>query len=46
MNITQGNDLNEAERLIQTALALKPDAGYIIDSLGWVYYKRPSMIKR
>ena len=26
--------------MIQSALALKPEAGYIIDSLGWVYYKK------
>jgi tetratricopeptide (TPR) repeat protein len=35
-----GTNLDEAEKLIQAALREKPDAGYIIDSLGWVYYKK------
>lgn len=34
-----GQNLAEAERLIQEALKVKPDDGYITDSLGWVYYK-------
>ncbi|MFZ0243242.1 MAG: tetratricopeptide repeat protein [Desulfobacterales bacterium] len=34
-----GQNLAEAERLIQQALEIKPDDGYITDSLGWVYYK-------
>lgn len=35
-----GINLDEAEILIQTALKIKPDDGYITDSLGWVYFKR------
>lgn len=35
-----GINLDEAEMLIQSALKLKPNDGYITDSLGWVYYKR------
>jgi tetratricopeptide (TPR) repeat protein len=35
-----GRDLDEAERLIREALKYKPDDGYIIDSLGWVFYKK------
>ncbi len=35
-----GINLDEAEMLIQSALRLKPNDGYITDSLGWVYYKR------
>lgn len=35
-----GTDLDEAERLINEALRYKPDDGYILDSLGWVYYQR------
>ena len=35
-----GINLDEAETLIQTALRLKPDDGYITDSLGWVNYKK------
>lgn len=34
-----GKNLEEAERLIKEALSIKPDDGYITDSLGWVYYK-------
>ncbi|MBF0230626.1 MAG: tetratricopeptide repeat protein [Desulfamplus sp.] len=35
-----GINLDEAEELIKRALAIKPDDGYITDSLGWVYYKK------
>ncbi|CAD7783277.1 MAG: Tetratricopeptide repeat protein [Candidatus Methanoperedenaceae archaeon GB50] len=35
-----GENLEEAERLIKRALEIKPEDGYIIDSLGWVYYQR------
>jgi tetratricopeptide (TPR) repeat protein len=35
-----GQNLDEAEQLIQQALIYKPDDGYITDSLGWVYYKK------
>lgn len=35
-----GINLDEAEKLIQKALEIKPDDGYITDSLGWVYYKQ------
>jgi len=35
-----GIHLVEAEKLIRRALALKPNDGYITDSLGWVYYKQ------
>lgn len=35
-----GTNLMEAEKLIRRALALKPNDGYITDSLGWVYYKQ------
>ncbi|MFP4390703.1 MAG: tetratricopeptide repeat protein, partial [Desulfococcaceae bacterium] len=35
-----GIRLDEAERLIREALKYKPDDGYIIDSLGWVFYRR------
>jgi len=36
----QNRDLGRAQELIQKALAMKPDSGYIIDSLAWVLYKR------
>ena len=35
-----GINLEEAEMLIQKALQIKPNDGYITDSLGWVYYKQ------
>ena len=35
-----GIELDEAERLVLMALETQPDDGYIIDSLGWVYYKK------
>jgi tetratricopeptide (TPR) repeat protein len=36
----QGRDLDEAEKLIVRALALKPEDGSYLDSLGWVFYQR------
>ena len=35
-----GVNLDEAEKLIQEALRDKPNSGHIIDSLGWVYFKK------
>ena len=35
-----GINLDEAERLIREALEAKPNSGHIIDSLGWVYFKK------
>ena len=35
-----GQNLDEAESLIIRALKYKPDDGYIMDSLGWVFYKK------
>ena len=36
----EGRDLERAEVLIQNALRIKPDNGYYIDSLAWVYFRR------
>jgi len=36
----KGIHLDEAETLIRKALKQKPDDGYIMDSLGWVYFRR------
>ncbi len=36
----RGANLAEAEELLQRAARAEPDAGYIIDSLGWVQFKR------
>jgi tetratricopeptide (TPR) repeat protein len=35
----QDTNLDQALKLIQQAVALKPNDGYIADSLGWVHYK-------
>ena len=35
----RGIHLREARTLIKKAHAIKPDDGYILDSLGWVYFK-------
>jgi tetratricopeptide (TPR) repeat protein len=34
-----GENLNEAKELIEKAVRLKPEDGYYLDSLGWVYFK-------
>ncbi len=36
----QGNNLERAEVLIESALKVKPDNGYFVDSLAWVYFKQ------
>ncbi len=36
----RGENLDQAERLIARALELRPDDGFITDSLGWVYFQR------
>ncbi|MBI1648878.1 tetratricopeptide repeat protein [Hyphomicrobium sulfonivorans] len=37
--IDQNMNLKEGMDLIEKAVALKPDDGYIVDSLGWAHYK-------
>jgi tetratricopeptide (TPR) repeat protein len=37
--IDQGLNLKEGMNLIEKAVALKPDDGYIVDSLGWAHFK-------
>ena len=36
----RGDNLDQAEDYIVRALDIRPDDGFIIDSLGWVYYMR------
>lgn len=38
--VTQGRNIEEAFAMIRTAAAQEPDAGYIVDSLGWAHYVR------
>jgi tetratricopeptide (TPR) repeat protein len=35
----RGENLDEAQKLIERAVALEPDNGAYVDSLGWVYYR-------
>jgi tetratricopeptide (TPR) repeat protein len=35
----RGENLDEARKLIEKAVALEPDNGAYVDSLGWVYYR-------
>lgn len=37
--VDRGQNLDEALRLIQRAVELSPEDGYILDSLGWVLYR-------
>ncbi len=37
--IDQNRNLREGLKLIEKAVALKPDDGYIVDSLGWAHYR-------
>ena len=37
--VDRGENLDEALDMIQRAVAAQPDAGYIIDSLAWAYFR-------
>ncbi len=37
--IDQGLNLKQGLKLIERAVALKPDDGYVVDSLGWAHFK-------
>jgi len=36
----RGINLNDAVALITRALSIRPDDGYVVDSLGWAYFKQ------
>ena len=36
----QSKNLDEAERLVKVALTIKPDDGYYLDTLGWIFFKK------
>lgn len=38
--VEHGDDLGAAERSIRRALYLAPGEGYVLDSLGWLYFRR------
>lgn len=35
-----GRHLDEAERLLQEAIAVEPENGHVLDSLGWLYHRK------
>ncbi len=37
--VDRGENLDEALKMIQQAVAISPDAGYIVDSLAWAYFR-------
>lgn len=37
--VEMGQNLDEAEEMIQKAVDQRPEDGYIVDSLGWIYYR-------
>jgi tetratricopeptide (TPR) repeat protein len=37
--IDKGQNLDQAVKMIQRAVELRPTDGYIVDSLGWAYYR-------
>lgn len=37
--VDRGGNLDKAKELIERAVQLRPDDGYIVDSLGWVLYR-------
>jgi tetratricopeptide (TPR) repeat protein len=37
--IDKGKNLSEALEMVKKAVELRPNDGYIVDSLGWAYYK-------
>jgi len=37
--VEQGNNLDEAFHMLRRAVELRPSDGYIVDSLGWAFYR-------
>ena len=37
--VERGENYNNALEMLKKAVALRPEDGYIVDSLGWVYYR-------
>ena len=37
--IDQGINLERAQKMIEKAVSKRPNDGYVVDSLGWVYYR-------
>lgn len=43
--IEQDKNLDEAEELLQQAALLKPNDGFVVDSLGWLYFKKGDLTR-
>jgi tetratricopeptide (TPR) repeat protein len=43
--IDKGQNLQEGLKMIQHAVELRPNDGYIVDSLGWAYYRTGDLAK-
>jgi tetratricopeptide (TPR) repeat protein len=43
--IDKGQNLAEALKMIERAVELRPDDGYIVDSLGWAFYRLGEMTR-
>jgi Flp pilus assembly protein TadD len=37
--VDRGENIDEALAMLKKAVALRPEDGFIVDSLGWAYYK-------
>ena len=42
--VEQGVNMDEALAMLQKAVALRPEDGFIIDSLGWAYFRRGDFV--
>lgn len=45
MLLESGGNIEEAEDMLQEAVQQKPGDGYIVDSLGWLYFKKGDYTK-
>jgi Flp pilus assembly protein TadD len=43
--IDKGENLSDALKMIERAVELRPNDGYIVDSLGWAYYRLGDLAK-
>ena len=44
--VEQGLNLSKAEDFIRRALELRPEDGFITDSLGWLFYKKATILMK
>jgi tetratricopeptide (TPR) repeat protein len=43
--VEEGVQLDDARKLLEKAIAIKPDSGYILDSLGWLCHAEGNYVK-